>query len=72
MTADPRRRRAEQIRDQVLVDLAAGPLWFGELYELISRRVVGVLHDSQLVHALDVLRKAGKVRFVSAGWELVP
>jgi len=70
---DPRRRRAEQIRELVLGQLGNG--WGAtqlQIWSAIRARLPGSeLRAREVAHALDVLRRAGSVRYTGRYWEAV-
>lgn len=71
MTADPRRRRAEQIREKVLVELRAGALTHDVVVMRVAFALPGRIERGQVQHALQTLRRAGRVRYRRPNWELV-
>jgi hypothetical protein len=69
---DPRSRRAEQLRDLVLLILTNnGPLRFSELVEQVRGRSISPVDDRAVDRALQALRRSGRVRYQRPTWEPV-
>lgn len=67
---DPRRRRAAEVRDQVLAHLQAGPLDTEALWRRVRFAMMGYLEAAQLEYALQALRSEGKVSWERPRWRL--
>lgn len=73
-TGDPRWRRAERIRQAVLAELTArrAPATRSMIHIAVRNCAPGsVVPPYEVARALQVLRRAGRVRYVRPKWELV-
>jgi hypothetical protein len=71
---DPRWRRAEQLRGRLLRELKAQPIPAHSLWwRVMDNEFPGsTVTGAELLRALQVLRREGRVRYVRPNWELVP
>lgn len=70
---DPRWKRAEQLRELVLLAVTnSGPLRFSDVLDQVRGRSISPIDDRAVDRALQGLRRAGRVRYRRPIWEATP